>query len=341
MKSTISKWHRLNAALAVILLPIIFSHSATAQTLTEASVRLKWLPQAQFAGFYVAKEKGFYIENGIDLTINPGGPNVLTENLVATGSDTFGLAGGAPSVISSRENGLPVVAIGLGTQQTDFVFVAKNDGPVETIQDFKGHSVSTWFTGANHILSAMLADQGVDQDDVNIQPQQVSVTPFVNGSVDVVTATWYNELNTIRNAVGEESLRFFIPEDYGISIPRDALITSERTLANSPELVTHFVEATIRGWKYAFDHPDEAIDIVMQQSPTLERDHQETMLAEMQRLMTADAAQDHGLYWLDREKLLKTHDLLRRYDVISSDIDIDSAFNISILESIPLADRMP
>lgn len=341
--TTVSRWRRLGASLALALLPFTIAHSTVvqAQDLTEASVRLKWLPQAQFAGFYVAKAKGFYEDNGIDLTINPGGPNVLTENLVATGSDTFGLAGGTPSVMSARDKGLPVVAIGLGTQQTDSIFVAKKNGPIKTIQDFKGHSVTTWFTGTNNILFAMLAGQGISRSDVQIQPQQVSVTPFINDQVDVVTATWYNELNTIKDAVGEDNLRLFIPDDYGITMPRDALITSEKTLANNPDLVKHFLEATIQGWKYAFAHPNEAVDIVMKQSPTLERRHQEAMLTEMQRLMTTKAAKDNGLYWMDHDTLTKAHDLLRKYDVISSDIDIDSAFDTSVLESIPQPDRMP
>lgn len=341
--TTVSRWRRLGASLALALLPFTIAHSTVvqAQDLTEASVRLKWLPQAQFAGFYVAKAKGFYADNGIDLTINPGGPNVLTENLVATGSDTFGLAGGTPSVMSARDKGLPIVAIGLGTQKTDFVFVAKKDGPVKTIQDFEGHSVTTWFTGAHNILFAMLADQGIDRNDVQIQPQQVSVTPFVNDQVDVVTATWYNELNTIKDAVGEDNLRLFVPDDYGITMPRDALITSEKTLSDSPDLVKHFVEATLQGWKYAFAHPDEAVDIVMKQSPTLEREHQEAMLTQMQRLMTAEAAKNHGLYWMDHNTLNKARDLLRKYNVISSDVDIDSAFDSSVLESISQSDRMP
>lgn len=328
-------------ALALALSLVATLQTAQAQSSTQASLRLKWLPQAQFAGFYVAKAKGYYEDEGIDLTINPGGPNVLTENLVASGSDTFGLAGGAESVLAARDKGLPVVAIGLGTQRTDFIFVTKRDGPIETIQDFAGHRVSTWFTGANYALFAILADQGVDRDQVSIQPQQVSMTPFINGATDVATATWYNELNTLRDQLGEDALRLFSPDDYGITFPRDALVVSETTLAERPELVAGFLRATLRGWKEAFADPEQAVDIVMQVAPTLDRHHQQRMLAEMQRLMTTGPAAEHGLYWLDHDTLAKEQDLLARYEVISQPVDIDQAFVTAPLESIPLEARLP
>src|SRR3954463_15578172 len=160
----LSRRHALAALAAVALtagsLPI--SLPAAAETLIKASLRLKWLPQAQFAGFYVAQAKGYYKDEGIDLTINPGGPNLLTENLVATGADTFGLSGGTDSVFAGVEKGLPIVSIGVAHQITPFVFVVRKDGPVKSLKDFEGKKVTAWFTGANYVLLGMLAKAGVD-----------------------------------------------------------------------------------------------------------------------------------------------------------------------------------
>src|ERR1700733_14027271 len=147
----LSRRHAL-AAFAVVVLtagPLTPAAPAAAETLTKASLRLKWLAQAQFAGFYVAQAKGYYKAEGIDLSINPGGPNLLTENLVATGADTFGLSGGTDSVFAARDKNLPIVCIGVAHQITPFIFVTRKDGPVKTIQDFKGKTVTTCFTGAN------------------------------------------------------------------------------------------------------------------------------------------------------------------------------------------------
>ncbi|MFD2239302.1 ABC transporter substrate-binding protein [Aureimonas populi] len=329
----------LLALCAALALQPLAGGLASAQEPTPASLRLKWLPQAQFAGFYTALEKGYYEEEGIALTINPGGPNILTENLVATGADTFGLSGGTDSVFAARDRGLPIVCIGVAHQVTPFVFVTAGDGPVETVQDFAGKTVTTWFTGANHVLSAMLAHEGVDLGTVDMQPQQVSMTPFVDGEVDVATATRYNELYTVNTRLGAENVRLFVPEDFGVSFPRDTLIVSERTLADDPELVAGFLRASIRGWQDAFADPEGAIDTIMAVAPTLDRAHQEFMLEEVRELMTAGQAGEDGLFAIDPAAIGSAHDLLVEYGVLSAPVDLDAAFDASALEAIPLEDR--
>lgn len=326
------------AALAVVALA---PAARAADEPVKASLRLKWLPQAQFAGFYYAVAKGYYKQEGIDLTINPGGPNLLTENLVASGADTFGLSGGTDSVMAAIDKGMPIVSIGVAHQITPFVFVARRDSKIKTLKDFEGKKVTAWFTGANYVLFGMLANQGIDRAKVDIQPQQVSVTPFVNGDVDVVTATWYNELYTIRQRVGEDNLRLFKAEDYGITFPRDTLIVSTRTAQEKPELVTAFLKASIRGWRDAMLHPKEAVDIVMKASPTLDRAHQEFMLTEAYRLMTAGNAKTEGLFWIDPAAMKAAEQFLLANKVIAKPMDVEKAFDARFLQAIPVAERLP
>lgn len=312
---------------------------AAAADMVNASLRLKWLTQAQFAGFYVGLEKGYYKEEGINLTINPGGPNLLTENLVATGADTFGLSGGTDSVFAARDKGMPVVCIGVAHQVTPFVFVSLKEGPVQTVADFKSKKVTTWFTGANHVLSAMLSKAGISPSEVDIQPQQVSVTPFVEKQVDVVTATRYNELYVINERVGKDNLRLFVPEDSGVSFPRDTLIVSEQTAKEKPELVEKFLRASVKGWKDAFANEKEAIDIIMKISPTLNRAQQEFMLAEIKTLMSAGKAATDGMFTIDKDAIGSANELLAKYGVISKPVDLDAAFNASFIERIPAEER--
>jgi NitT/TauT family transport system substrate-binding protein len=339
----LSRRHSL-AALAVVALmagSLTPAAPAAAENLTKASLRLKWLAQAQFAGFYVALAKGYYKAEGIDLSINPGGPNLLTENLVATGADTFGLSGGTDSVFAARDKGLPIVCIGVAHQITPFVFVTRKDGPVKTLQDFKGKTVTTWFTGANHVLNGMLAKEGIKADEVKIQPQQVSVTPFVDGQVDVITATYYNEFYTIQSRMPKDSLKTFVSEDYGITFPRDTLIVAEKTIKENPELIKKFLRATLKGWKDAFADPKFAVDTVMAAAPTLDRAQQEFMLSEIKRLMIAGGAAKNGMYWIDPAAIKTAHDFFLKYGVISKPVDIAAAYDASFIESIPLADRLP
>jgi NitT/TauT family transport system substrate-binding protein len=329
----------LAALSALALAGLLTTAVPAAEPLTTASLRLKWLPQAQFAGFYVALAKGYYKAEGIDLTINPGGPNLLTENLVATGADTFGLSGGTDSVFAARDKGLPIVCFGVSHQITPFIFVTRKDGPVKTLQDFKGKTVTTWFTGANHVLNGMLAKEGVKPDEVKIQPQQVSVTPFVEGNVDVITATYYNEFYTIQSRMPKDSLRTFVAEDYGITFPRDTLIVSETTAKEKPELVKAFLRASLKGWKDAFADPKGAVDTVMAVAPTLDRAQQEFMLAEVKRLMTAGKTGENGLFWIDTDAIRTTHDFFLKYGVISKPLDLTAAYDSSFIASVPLSER--
>ncbi len=311
-----------------------------AQTLARATLRLKWLTQAQFSGFYLALERGYYREAGIDLTINPGGPNILTENLVASGGDTFGLSGGTDSVFAARERSLPIVCVGVAHQVTPFVFVARADGPIKTIEDFKGKKATAWFTGAHLVLYAMLASRGIARDALSITPQQVSVTPFVNGEVDIVAATWYNELNVLKARMGADKLRLFVAEDYGITVPRDTLIVSEKTAADSPQMVQAFLRASMRGWREAAKDPKAGVDSVTKIAPTLDRAHQEAMLPEVLRLMTAGAAAQQGLFWIDPVAIQKAHDLFLAAEVIKKPQDLATLYRNSFVAAIPQAERM-
>ena len=319
----------------------LFTPSVHAQPAQQtASLRLKWLPQTQFAGFYLAKARGYYAAEGIDLTINPGGPNLLTESLVATGADTFGISGGTDSVLAARAKSLPVICVGISHQRTPFVFVSRIDGPVKIIQDFRGKTITAWFTGANYILLGMIAQAGMKPGDINLQPQQVSVTPFVDGQVDVITATVYNEYDTLVTRMGADKLRRFVPEDYGVTVPRDTVITSEQVAKDKPEMVQGFLRASMRGWREALATPKDGVDTVMAIAPTLDRPHQEFMLTEAGKLMTTGEAGTKGLFWIDQAAVQKAHDFLLQYDVIKQPVDLVQAFDRRYLEAIPLASRM-
>ncbi len=333
----------LAAMLAVVMgsTLAVSAPAVQAQELTKASLRLKWLPQAQFAGYYYAHAKGYYREEGIDLTMNPGGPNLVAENLVSSGADTFGISGGSDSLLAAVDKGMPLVSVGVSHQITPFVFVARKDGPVKTLQDFKGKKAMVWFTGGNYVLFGMLNNAGIDRSELTILPQQASVTPFINGDVDVIAAMSFNELYTIKQRMGEDKLQLFKSEDYGVTFPRDTVIVTKKTAQEKPELVKAFLRASIRGWRDAIANPKEAIDLVMKAAPTLNREHQEFMMQESYRLMTAGKARKEGIYWIDEEALQSAHDFLLKNKVLSKPVPIASAFDGSFLKSIALDARQP
>ena len=303
----------------------------------KASVRLKWLPQAQFAGIYVAKEKGFYKAEGIDMTINPGGPNISAETLVASGADTFAQGGGVESQVTSRGKNLPIVSIAVMHQKTPFVFISHADSGIKTAKDLKGKKVTVWFTGAQFVLYSMLAVNGLSQSDLTIQPQQVALTPFMDRTVDVVAATLYNEMNTIK--ARNVPVNIIAAEDSGITMPRDPLMTSEKVIAEKPKLVQGFLNATLRGWKYAFQNKKEAIDILMAVAPTLNREHQEAMLVAVEEVTLAGAGRARGIGALDMAVIEKAHKVLLDNKAVDAPVDLGKAFDARFWNAVPDADK--
>ncbi len=309
--------------------------SAVAQE--KASVRLKWVAQSQFAGIYVAKAKGFYTAEGIDMTVNPGGPNLNAESLVASGADTFALGGGIESSLAARDKNLPIVTLGMMHQRTPVVMVVLEDSPIKTLADFKGKKVTSFFTGLQHTVVAMLKKNGLNPGDYTLSAQAVSMTPFINRETDVAMVTLYNEMNVLKSR--GVKVRSFAPDDYGISVPRDSLITSEKVIAEKPKMVQGFMNATLRGWKYAIQNPKEAVDIVMAAAPGLDRAHQEAMLAEAARLMSAEKGTTEGLGFLDMAKFKSAQDMLVEAKVISGPVDFEKAFAPKFWQAVPAADK--
>ncbi len=305
----------------------------------KVSLRLKWLAQAQFAGFYVAKAKGFYDQAGLDLTINPGGPNLNVETLVASGNDTFGLAGGTETVLLAREKGLPLVCIGVTVQKTPFTYVAYKDSGITKVQDFAGKKVATWFTGTQYTLYSMLASAGVKQTDLTIVPQSGSMAPFVEKQFDVAAATYYNELNTLKEQGLGDKLVLIKPDDYGVVVQQDTVLVSEKYRNEKPQQVQAFMNATVKGWKYALQNKKEAIDIIMAASPSLNRPHQEAMLDEFEKLVKAGKGGTDGILAIDLPTVEKMQTQLVGYKALKAPADLSKAYDPSFWTQVPAADK--
>lgn len=318
--------------LAGILCSALLAGAAHAAEMDKVSVRLKWLAQAQFAGFYVAKAKGFYQDQQLDVTINPGGPNINVETLVASGADTFGLAGGMESVLTAREKGLPVVALAMSQQRTPFAFVTYADSGINSFKDFKGKKVSVWFTGVQYPLLAALGEAGLSKSDITLLPQSVSLNPFIDKQVDVATVTLYNEYNTLKEK-GVTNLKLISTDDVGVTTQQDALITSKEQIEQHPERVQRFVNATLQGWQYALTHREETLDILMKANPSLDRQHQQAMLDSVAQLMYPQGSP--GLGNVNLPQAEKMMNLLVKYGALKKPVDVDQTFDLSFWQKVP------
>jgi NitT/TauT family transport system substrate-binding protein len=258
------------ALLAACAAPARQEGAAGGPEVRQVSMRLQWFPQFQFAGYIVAKVKGYYDEAGLDVTINPGGPDLVALPLVASGKDTFGSTG-ADTVLIAREQGIPVVALATWFQASPVAFMVHADSGIERPQDFPGHSIGMFYgDNVETEYRALLAATGVDRASVREVPGDFSLAPFLERRVDIWPVYATDQPNLARREGAEVNL--ILARDHGVQLLGDVLFTTERFARENPRTVQAFVDATLRGWEEAVANPDEAVELILAYNPQLDRD---------------------------------------------------------------------
>jgi len=261
------------------------SESAGTETLKKATFLPQWFPQAQFAGFYVAKEKGIYRKHGIDLTLLRGGPENPPSRALAHGKTDF-TSMFLAEAIQQCSSGLRLVNIGQIVQRSGFILVAKKSSGILSPQDLAGKKVSLWPEFQLQPM-AFFRKYGIEP---RIFHQTYTLNLFLRGGVDAASAMWYNEFHSILAAgVNEEELTTFFFDKHGLNFPEDGIYCREETWRKDPDLAVRFVTASIEGWRYAFAHPEEALNIVMkyvnEAKINTSRVHQKWMLERMKDII--------------------------------------------------------
>ena len=255
------------ATLAGVLLAS--ASPAFAQDLYPLTFQLKWVNQGQFAGYLVAKDLGYYEEAGLDVTINPGGPDIAPEQVIAGGGAdviTTWMAAG----LAARERGVPLVNIAQPFATTALEMVCSEESGVETTADFPGKTLGVWFFGNEYPFYAWMAQLGLStdggDDGVEVLRQAFSADPPLQNQADCISVMRYNEYKQVLDAgIPEDSLTLFNFADEGVGMLEDGLYVMEDRLED-PEFVeamTAFVEASMAGWAYAEANPEEAAEIVI------------------------------------------------------------------------------
>ena len=233
------------------------------------TVQLKWLPQAQFAGYYVAQAKGFYKDAGLDVTIKPGGPDIAPPQvLAASGADLA--VDWMPSALAAREAGAPLVNVAQIFNRSGMMLTCKKASGVSTPKDFKGKTLGVWFGGNEYPFLAWMAILGYRTDganpDVKVLKQGFNVDPLLQKQAACISTMIYNEYWQIIDAgVKPDQLVTFFYEDQGVAMLEDGLYALGPKLKD-PAFVDkagRFVKATLKGWEYAIKNQDEAVKIVL------------------------------------------------------------------------------
>ena len=254
------------------------------------TLQLKWVTQAQFAGYYVAKDKGFYEEEGLDVTIKPGGPDIAPEQVIAGGGADVIVdwMGGA---LAAREKGVGLVNIAQPFKKAGMQLVCPADGPVKTEADFKGKTLGVWFFGNEYPFYAWMNKLGLPTeggaDGVTVLKQSFDVQPLIQKQADCISVMTYNEYWQLIDAgYKPEDLIVFNYSAMGVDLLEDGLYALEDKLADPAfkEKMVKFVRASMKGWDYAVKNPDEAADIVVENGGQ-DENHQKRMMGEVAKLI--------------------------------------------------------
>ncbi len=263
--------------------------------LTPASLQLQWFVQAQFAGYYAAKDLGFYEAACLDVEILEGGVDIVPQTVLAQGGSDFAIAW-VPKALSSREQGAGITDIAQVFQRSGTLQVAWADSGIETPADFAGKKIGNWGFGNEYEIFAALAKEGLDPaTDVELVQQQFDMVALLNREIDAAEAMTYNEYAQLLETVNPDTGELYQPEDfnvinyadYGVGMLQDAIWASEERLADPEyqDLAERFVTASFEGWIYCRDNPQECADIVTANGSQLGASHQLWMMNEVNKLI--------------------------------------------------------
>lgn len=252
------------------------AEAAESKELKKVVLRLKWVHQAQFAGFYTAVEKGYYEEAGLDVEIRPGGSDFPSVQMVASGSEEFGVTG-ADQILLAREKGVPVTAISTIYRETPFVLFALKDSGITSIEDLAGEKVGVKLGGNEELtFRAMVKSAGVDASSITEMPIKFDLSPLLTGQVKAWPGYVINEVLAVQE-LGHE-VNIIKPADYDINFYADTLFTTQKLIDEDPELVEGFVQASMKGWAYAVENPEEAASFGLAYADNLKLEHEVNMM---------------------------------------------------------------
>ncbi len=279
--------------LTLLLTATALSLSAmAAQAADKVTLQLKWVTQAQFAGYYVAKDKGFYEAEGIDIEIKPGGPDIAPAQVLAGGGADVVLDW-MPSALATREKGVPLVNIAQPFKSSGMMLTCRKDSGITSPADFKGKTLGVWFFGNEYPFLSWMSKLGIKTDGseggVKVLKQGFNVDPILQKQAACVSTMTYNEYWQIIDAgLSADDLITFKYEDEGVATLEDGIYVLEDNLKDAAfkDKMVRFVRASMKGWKYAEENSDEAADIVLENdaSGAQTEKHQRRMMGEIAKL---------------------------------------------------------
>jgi len=288
----------------------------TTGVLTPVKLQLQWFTQAQFAGYFAALEKGFYRDEGLDVQILEGGVDIVPQTVLAQGNADFAIAW-VPKALASREQGAGITDIAQIFQRSGTLQVSNKSEDLTTAAQLKGKKVGNWGFGNEFELFAGMTKAGLDPaKDVTLVQQQFDMQALLKGEIDAAQAMRYNEYAQVLEAKNPATGKLYTPDDFavidwndeGTAMLQDAIWANTEKLSDPEykDTATKFVKASMKGWMYCRDNPQECTDIVVSKGSKLGKSHQLWQMNEINKLIWPSA---NGIGNIDQKAWDQTVDV--------------------------------
>lgn len=313
-----------NPVPAVTTVPATEAATAGCATRDAVTLQLKWLTQAQFAGYYAADKEGYFDAACLDVTILPGGPDIVPEQVVASGAADFGITF-LPSLLAAREEGLALVNIAQIFERSATRQISWQDSGITKPADLRGTKAAVWFGGNENELLAALAKAGLDKDqDLELVAQGTDMSQLLTRQVDSAAAMTYNELAQVLETPSENGQLHSLSDlniiDFnaeGTAMLQDGIVVGEDWLADekNQDIARRFLRASFQGWVFCRDQVEACVDHVLAEGPSLPRGHQTWMLNEVNQLIWPAS---QGIGQMSPAAFERTAGIAQQYGVIKS-----------------------
>lgn len=300
------------------------------------TLQLKWVAQGQFVGYYAAMDQGYYDAENLDVTIRPGGPDIVPEQVVASGQAQFGVDW-LPSLLANRDQGVPLVNIAQVFQYSGMREISFKTKNINSVADLKGKNVGVWVGGNEFELFATLAKNNINKDsDVNIVAQKFDMNAFLSGELDAASAMTYNEYyQVLASGHKPEELNVIDFNEEGTAMLEDGLFTTEDFLkdAKNKDIAARFLRASFKGWEYCRDNVDACVQIVLKNdaSGVMTQDAQKWQVEEINKLIWPLPECAPSIGYMCPDQFKQTADISNQFGVIKAPAT-DAAYTHEIWE---------
>jgi len=290
----------------------------TTGKLDKVTLQLKWLPQSQFMGYYVAQSKGYYKDAGIDLQIVPGGSDIIPEQQVYNGAANIGVTW-VSSLMKYQSKGWGLVQTGQIFQKSAMLLVSKASTGINSPADLKGKKVGSWFGGNEYEIYALLEANGLKKDtDLKLVQQDYTMNQLLKNEIDAASAMTYNEYGLLlESGLKDSDLHVINMNDAGVAMLEDCLFVNSDWIAKNEDLYVRFLKASIKGWAEACADPAAAGKVVFEADKSVSLDHQVYMAKEVAKLVVPKDFDPAKIGYIDPAAIKQTADLAYKYGLLT------------------------